>query len=120
SPIFLAISERVWSTTIRYPCQSFEVWPPHRGHTSSSEMKKHFLHAFGTFTAIGSLPPLRAALRAGAVLLDPLVLPEGGLAHREPDLRLPRRALVQAHRDDPDPDLEIGRASCRERAESTA
>src|SRR3990172_8825235 len=74
-PIFLAISDRGWSTMITYPCQSFEVSFPHSGHLSSSVMWEQFLHAFGIFTTIVSAPLLLAApLRAGAVLLDPVDL----------------------------------------------
>src|SRR2546430_772560 len=46
-----------------------------------------------------------AAFRSRAVLFDPVEFAEGGLAHREPDLRLPRRPLVQGNGDDPRPDL---------------
>src|SRR5256885_6682238 len=46
-----------------------------------------------------------AAFRSRAVLFDPVEFTEGGLAHRESDLRLPRRPFVQGDRDDPRPDL---------------
>src|SRR6266550_2897503 len=46
-----------------------------------------------------------AAFRSCAVLFDPVELAEGGLAHRESDLRLPRRPFVQGDRDDSRPDL---------------
>src|SRR5947208_589541 len=46
-----------------------------------------------------------AAFRSRAVLVDPVEFAEGGLAHRESDLRLPRRPFVQGDRDDPRPDL---------------
>src|SRR6267143_490368 len=46
-----------------------------------------------------------AALRSRAVLFDPVEFAEGRLAHREADLRLPRRPFVQGDRDDPRPDL---------------
>src|SRR5205809_1564114 len=46
-----------------------------------------------------------ATFRSRAVLFDPVEFAEGGLAHRESDLRLPRRPFVQGNRDDPRPDL---------------
>src|SRR5207253_6479598 len=54
-PIFFAISDRGWSTMITYPCQSFDVSPPHRGHLSSSVIAEQFLHAFGILTTIAYL-----------------------------------------------------------------
>src|SRR3989337_169417 len=53
-------------------------------------------------------PPLLAALAALAlppVLLEPVPLPEPGLPHRQADLRLARRALVERDRHDPRADL---------------
>ena len=47
--IFFAMSECAWSTTTTYPCQSFDVSFPHRGHLSSSLMKEQWRHARGTF-----------------------------------------------------------------------
>src|SRR5256885_10654241 len=46
-----------------------------------------------------------AAFRSRAVLFDPVEFAQGGLAHREPDFRLPRRPLVQGDGDDPRPDF---------------
>src|SRR5207245_9474958 len=46
-----------------------------------------------------------AAFRSRAVLFDPVEFADGGLTHRESDLRLPRRPFVRGDRDDPRPDL---------------
>src|SRR5947209_18411970 len=91
---------------ITYPCQSFDVSPPHRGHLSSSVMCPQFLHAFGTFTTmILPFPLPDAAFRLRAVFLDPIELAERRLAHRQPDLRLPRGAFVQGDGHDSRTDL---------------
>src|SRR2546430_2650009 len=59
-------------------------------------MCPQFLHAFGTFTTmILPFPLPDAAFRLRTVFLDPIELAERGLAHRQPDLRLPRGAFVQ-------------------------
>src|SRR3989304_9902429 len=65
-----------------------------------------------------SLPPpllaaTFAALALPPVFLEPVPLPEPWLSHRESDLRLAGRALVQRDRDDPcthlvpDPDVAL-------------
>src|SRR5207244_13551445 len=65
-----------------------------------------FLHAFGTFTTmILPFPLPDAAFRLRTVFLDPIELAERGLAHRQPDLRLPRGAFVQGDGHDSRADL---------------
>src|SRR5438876_3454750 len=49
-----------------------------------------------------------ATFRSRAVLFDPVEFAEGGLAHRESDLRLPRRPFVQGNRTNPLPALSAG------------
>src|SRR5438093_10368940 len=58
----------------------------------------------GPLRRSGSPLSFPASFGPCAIFLHPVVLAEGGLAHREADLRLPWGALVQAHRDDAGPD----------------
>src|SRR2546427_1867490 len=60
-----------------------------------------------------AFPLPHAAFRPRAVLFDPVELAQGRLTHRQADLRLPRRPLVQGDRDDaradlvPDPEVAL-------------
>src|SRR5437867_2758919 len=70
------------------------------GHVSAVLARLRYLYDHGS-----AFPLPHAAFRPRAVLLDPVELAERRLTHRQADLRLPRRPLVQGHRDDPRPDL---------------
>src|SRR5213594_4929283 len=70
------------------------------GHVTAVLTRLRNLHDHGS-----AFPLPHAAFRPRAVLLDPVELAERRLTHRQADLRLPRRPLVQGHRDDPRADL---------------
>src|SRR5207247_4739007 len=70
------------------------------GHVTAVLTRLRNLHDHGS-----AFPLPHAAFRPRAVLFDPVELAERRLTHRQTDLRLPRRPLVQGHRDDSRADL---------------
>src|SRR2546426_5266880 len=70
------------------------------GHVTAVLARLRNLHDHGS-----TFPLPHAAFRPRAILFDPVEFAQGRLTHRQADLRLPRRPLVQGHRDDARADL---------------